>query len=59
MKRVVIAGGSGYLGRRLARLLVDRGDEVCILTRRPAANGETAWREVKWDGSSLEGDWLG
>ena len=59
MKRIVIAGGSGYLGRRLARLLVERGDEVCILTRRPDLDGDTNWREVKWDGASLDGDWLG
>ena len=33
--RVVIAGGSGFIGRRLARRLADRGDHVVVLTRNP------------------------
>jgi len=47
--RVVIAGGSGFLGTRLTDALVARGDEVTILTRRTArhrAGGpvtETLW----------------
>lgn len=53
-KRVVIAGGSGYLGRRLARRLAERGDTVCILTRNPLANDNGLWREVKWDGRTLD-----
>ncbi len=59
MKRVVIAGGSGYLGRRLARCLAERGDAVCILTRRPRPNNDPGenWREVSWDGRSA-GDWM-
>ena len=53
--RVVIAGGSGFLGERLTRRLVGRGDEVVILTRRqgasPLADGvrDVAWRA---DGSA-------
>lgn len=42
--KFVVAGGSGFIGRRLARRLVDRGDEVAILTRnpdRPAGDGLT------------------
>jgi len=55
-KRIVIAGGSGYLGKHLARLLVARGDEVCILTRKPVSDRD--WREVKWDARTLDGDWM-
>lgn len=31
--RVLITGGSGFLGRHLARKLIDRGDTVCIYSR--------------------------
>jgi nucleoside-diphosphate-sugar epimerase len=31
--RVLVAGGSGAIGRRLVPLLVDRGDEVVVLSR--------------------------
>jgi uncharacterized protein (TIGR01777 family) len=44
--RVVIAGGSGFLGTLLTARLTDRGDDVTILTRR--ASGEGRAREVAW-----------
>lgn len=31
--RILISGGSGFLGRHLARKLIDRGDTVCIYSR--------------------------
>lgn len=31
--RVLITGGSGFLGRHLARKMLDRGDTVCIYSR--------------------------
>jgi uncharacterized protein len=33
--RVLITGGTGLIGRRLVQLLLARGDEVHVLTRRP------------------------
>jgi len=59
MKRVVIAGGSGYLGRRLARCLIERGDAVCILTRQPEVSRRAGdrWCELRWDGRNT-GDWV-
>ncbi|HEY3716823.1 MAG TPA: TIGR01777 family oxidoreductase [Jatrophihabitantaceae bacterium] len=51
--KVVIAGGSGALGRRLADDLAERGDEVVILTRTPRAG---AHRQVQWDGRTV-GEW--
>lgn len=55
MARIVLAGGSGYIGRHLARLLVSRGDEVTVLTRgREEARGGIGF--VHWDGESL-GAW--
>jgi uncharacterized protein (TIGR01777 family) len=40
---VVIAGGSGFLGRALARSLRDSGHTVSVLTRRPRRQGDVAW----------------
>ena len=53
--RVVIAGGSGSLGRALAADLTGRGHEVVILTRR--TNPEIPFRQVEWDGQS-QGAWV-
>jgi uncharacterized protein (TIGR01777 family) len=53
--RVVLAGGSGFLGRSLAGVLTGRGYEVVVLTRdNPATEG--AIRFEQWDGRTL-GDW--
>jgi len=52
--KVVLAGGSGALGRRVAAVLDGRGHDVVILTRRPA--GGLPGRQVAWDGSSV-GPW--
>ena len=34
---VLVVGGTGFIGRRLVRLLVDRGERVRVLTRNPRA----------------------
>lgn len=55
--RVVIAGGSGFLGLSLARYLVERsgdGVEVVILSRSTPSAGP--WRHARWDGRTM-GDW--
>jgi uncharacterized protein (TIGR01777 family) len=36
MERVLITGGSGFLGRALSQALLGRGDRVTVLTRDPA-----------------------
>lgn len=46
--RVVLAGGSGFLGRALASYLAAAGREVVILSRTPRASGSGV-REVAWD----------
>lgn len=53
--KVVIAGGSGYLGRRLATRLSKQGYDVVILSREQAEGGK-AWTWVHWDGRTL-GPW--
>ncbi|HWK91984.1 MAG TPA: NAD-dependent epimerase/dehydratase family protein [Luteimicrobium sp.] len=54
MSRVVVAGGSGSLGRALVADLVGRGADVVVLTRRP----DPAWavRQEEWDGRTV-GPW--
>lgn len=54
-KRIVIAGGSGFIGQSLARELLARNYEVVVLTRalRERTDGV---HEVKWDGQQA-GDW--
>jgi uncharacterized protein (TIGR01777 family) len=52
--KVVIPGGSGYLGRILSRYFVGQGHEVCVLSR--ASSSEQAWRVVQWDAKTI-GTW--
>lgn len=55
--RVVLAGGSGFLGRFLAEELARRGREVVVLTRAPRnGDGNGRVREVAWDGRTT-GEW--
>src|SRR2546423_1655354 len=48
-KRVVLAGGSGFLGRALTEELTHAGYEVVVLTRK-ANRRRTHARQVGWDG---------
>ena len=56
--RVILAGGSGFLGRALAARLVSLGYDVVVLSRSPAAqSAATAGATfARWDGRTL-GDW--
>lgn len=48
--KIVIPGGSGQVGRILARALHGEGHEVTVLSRQPCSG---PWRDVAWDGRSL------
>ena len=52
--RIVIAGGSGFIGEPLVRRLVARGDHVAVLSRNPAK--VRVGRGVAWDGKT-QGGW--
>lgn len=55
--KIVIAGGSGFLGRALAPVLAGQGHDVVVLTRRPASVSTPA-RGIAWDpDGTATGDW--
>ena len=49
-KKVILAGGSGFIGSALARSLASAGWEPVILTRTPRENA--GFREVAWNGET-------
>jgi uncharacterized protein (TIGR01777 family) len=53
--RIVIPGGSGQVGRILARHFYSQGHVVTVLSRNPQP---APWRVVPWDGLT-PGDWTG
>lgn len=55
--RVVITGGTGVIGRALARDLGGAGHDVVVLTRNPGRAGELppGTRAAGWDGKSAAG----
>ena len=48
--RVILAGGTGLIGRKLATALQEQGYEVILLSRTPG-NGK-----LVWDGETV-GEW--
>ena len=56
--RVIIAGGSGLIGRELTVLLSGAGDQVIILSRNPqkVTGLPASAKAVQWDAKTLQ-DW--
>ena len=52
--KIIIPGGSGYLGTLLARSFHEASHDVVVLTRVPR---NRPWRTVEWDGETL-GEWV-
>src|SRR5687767_12340852 len=50
--RILIAGGSGFLGQTLARASREAGDIVRILTRQPAGPDD-----IRWSGDPADREW--
>lgn len=55
MKKIIIAGGTGYLGQVLVQFFMSVGYECVILTRQRQRSQERV-RFVEWDAKS-RGDW--
>jgi len=51
MARIIITGGTGMIGKRLSQMLIDRGDEVIILTRNKEKITESTkgMQYANWD----------
>jgi uncharacterized protein (TIGR01777 family) len=54
-QRIILAGGSGFLGKALAQKFIARGCEVIVLTRSPRERHDGS-KEIAWDAKSM-GDW--
>jgi uncharacterized protein len=54
--RIVVAGGSGFVGGLLTRSLVSGNNDVVDLTRSPRGLVSQPIRQIQWDGHSI-GDW--
>lgn len=54
MKKIILAGGSGFLGQALAAHFLRKGHAVTVLVRTPRAPGPGAHRML-WDGRTLGG----
>ncbi|MEY2561961.1 MAG: uncharacterized protein QOH88_154 [Verrucomicrobiota bacterium] len=53
--RIVLAGGSGFLGQSLAKTLHGKGHEVIVLGRAATHQSATV-QHLQWDGRTV-GDW--
>src|SRR5688572_24368812 len=53
--RVIITGGTGFIGRRLTKSLANDGHEVVVLSRKPnqAGMGKVSFRQ--WDARTAAG----
>lgn len=49
--KIIIAAGTGFLGKNLEKYFTEKGNEVCILTRNPKRKNE-----IHWDAKTL-GEW--
>jgi len=54
MKRIILAGGSGFVGQALAPILLAKGCEVIVLGRS-AAHRKNGIDHQQWDGKTIGG----
>ena len=54
--RIVLAGGTGFIGRALGEKLLSAGHEVIVLTRQSASGKTGREKFVAWDGRTV-GAW--
>ncbi len=49
--KAIIAGGTGFIGKQLVRALLERGDEVSVVSRGSAPSTiDPRARPIRWDG---------
>jgi uncharacterized protein len=53
-KKIVLAGGSGFLGRALAKRFIRQNYEVVVLTRSPHQRNDGV-KEIFWDAKTVGG----
>ena len=56
LQKIILAGGSGFLGQSFAYFLAKRGFEVVILSRQPKSYQNPQMRTVVWDAKTI-GNW--
>ena len=56
-KRIVLAGGTGNIGKLLSKTFTDLGWEVIILSRIVRESTNPNIKFVQWDGET-KGDWV-
>lgn len=49
MKKILIAGGTGFVGKQLIPFLVEKGYSIHVLTRKPSSNSSENIRFFQWD----------
>ena len=56
--KIVVAGGTGLIGKSLLNRLISTGHKVTLLTRNPGIvnKGEIALHKLQWDGKTI-GSW--
>lgn len=54
--KIVITGGTGFLGTNLAHALAQSGNEI-VLVSRSSSCVDGPWRHITWDARTL-GDWV-
>jgi uncharacterized protein len=54
--KIVVAGGSGFVGEPLVQRLIARGDDIAVLTRNPSK--VRAGRPLQWD-AKTQSSWSG
>ncbi|WP_160129330.1 TIGR01777 family oxidoreductase [Kordia antarctica] len=57
MKKMIIAGGSGFLGNALIEYFLPKNYEIIVLSRSNKETGNDALRYVLWDAKTL-GIWI-
>ena len=57
MAKIVLAGGSGHLGKLLITHFLQNGDDVTVLSRQKSLEIHPKLKVVQWDAVAL-GDWV-